>query len=59
MAELVGFASVKDGGGTRATNPGPEVTREGATFSVRDRIGGDFIRFLEEFRDLRVSWILR
>lgn len=31
MAELVGFAPVKDGGGTRATNPGPEVTREGAT----------------------------
>lgn len=48
MAELVGFAPVKDGGGTRATNPGSEVTREGAM-----RTGGGFTRFLEEFRDHR------
>lgn len=32
MAEFVGFAPA-DGGGTRATNPGAEVTREGATWT--------------------------
>ncbi|CAD1476320.1 unnamed protein product, partial [Heterotrigona itama] len=36
------------GGGTRATNPGSEVTREGVM-----RTGGGFTRFLEEFRDHR------
>lgn len=39
VVELFGFAPV-DGGGTRATNPGAEVTREGATWHKRSRAGG-------------------